>query len=537
MIGQETVNEFNTGGSHRVNPFRGIPIGGNNRAEEDETSVEFPEGKYIFSNRLFINNINDEFPMKLPEDISFAEASEYIGNQFREGSNKIDSETEMEILVALRNAQEVERVKRGVVNDVNEFSTGGGVEQVEKRMATANAVGDGFIAAGLGLQFVPVIGTALGAASAGIGGLIKGGTALVGNAKKKDAAEEEQDIAMNAVKQQTLSSGFSNNKLSAKVFPYGGYIQDPIPQDTTRTDSLPYLPAKQLQPIQDTTELEPFVLPRRDTLKELYAGGPVDNIIGTDSIINAFEPQTSTQVPFSGSPIGEPVSSTPAIGREARPVSESGSLLANGKNSNDKGVFGQFIDQVGVDGAIGEGVKLATGLSSNIAGLASNTREDAVPRYQIDNPRQPNKLYLDEIRRAIGRSSASARYAAANNSGGNFGQYASNVAAINSGSANALGQSYVQQQQINNQDSLATDTLNFRQRLFQSRHSMQADNLDAANEGAYQNQNNAYRDALFANVGSFGESLSNVGRGNKYLEELFKNAKLYGLTITPTSTT
>ena len=51
------VNEFGAGGTHGQNPLGGIPqgIGANgqqNSVEEDETSYEFKEGKFIFSNRI-----------------------------------------------------------------------------------------------------------------------------------------------------------------------------------------------------------------------------------------------------------------------------------------------------------------------------------------------------------------------------------------------------------------------------------------------------------------------------------------------------
>lgn len=51
------LNSFDTGGTHEENPLGGIPqgIGANgkmNTVEEGETSYDFEEGKYIFSNRI-----------------------------------------------------------------------------------------------------------------------------------------------------------------------------------------------------------------------------------------------------------------------------------------------------------------------------------------------------------------------------------------------------------------------------------------------------------------------------------------------------
>jgi len=52
------LNHFKGGGTHEQNPLGGIPqgMGANgapNTVEEDETSYDFPEGKFIFSNRIF----------------------------------------------------------------------------------------------------------------------------------------------------------------------------------------------------------------------------------------------------------------------------------------------------------------------------------------------------------------------------------------------------------------------------------------------------------------------------------------------------
>jgi len=58
------LNHFKGGGTHDENPMGGIPqgIGDNgkpNTVEEDETSYDFPEGKFIFSNR--INTYGESF--------------------------------------------------------------------------------------------------------------------------------------------------------------------------------------------------------------------------------------------------------------------------------------------------------------------------------------------------------------------------------------------------------------------------------------------------------------------------------------------
>lgn len=59
-INQNEFNEFNQGGSHSSNPYGGIPMGMGqngkiNTTEQNETSFDFEDGKYIFSARLGFN--------------------------------------------------------------------------------------------------------------------------------------------------------------------------------------------------------------------------------------------------------------------------------------------------------------------------------------------------------------------------------------------------------------------------------------------------------------------------------------------------
>lgn len=59
-VGSENrLTEYEGGGTHEQNPLGGIPIGADqqgtpNTVEEGESSFNFEDGKYIFSNRLFL---------------------------------------------------------------------------------------------------------------------------------------------------------------------------------------------------------------------------------------------------------------------------------------------------------------------------------------------------------------------------------------------------------------------------------------------------------------------------------------------------
>lgn len=47
-----SFNEFNEGNTHEANPNGGVDIGPTARVEEGETSIDMPEGKFIFSDRI-----------------------------------------------------------------------------------------------------------------------------------------------------------------------------------------------------------------------------------------------------------------------------------------------------------------------------------------------------------------------------------------------------------------------------------------------------------------------------------------------------
>lgn len=532
MIGQETVNEFNTGGSHKVNPYRGVPVGGGNRVEEGETSVDFVDGKYIFSTKLFINNIDgDDFPMKLPEDLTFAEASMYIGDQFKEGG-MIDDDTQMEILVALRAAQEIERAKFAPlhVDDVTEFAGGGSIDEVQNRMQAAKGIGSGLQAAGAVVGATGV-GAIPGAAIAAAGTLVNVGTDIIGGNKLKKLQESEEALAMEKDRRANTTSPYAANPTT--VFPYGGllpYEDKPVqvPSDTTKTNAYTdtTLNKQMIDAIPSTLEtkndtLPQFTLPRRDTLKQYADGGPMEDPFGVPVGLTNSTNLTTGRSSFSANSQRINAVDNP-IAQQA--IQERATGLEPTKQRNQ--FFNNLKSNIGTEGIIGLGTQLASGIASNVVGLTGADRSPAVPRYDIAEERNPNLIYTDETRRAINRNQATQVQNLSNRSAGNIGAFASNAAAIGAAGSTAIGQSFIQQQQLNAQEQLATDQFNFRQRTIQARSDRQADDLDAANEGAYQNQRNAYRDALFANVSSFGETLNTIGQGDVYLDALSDNAKV-----------
>ena len=53
----EPTTKFEGGGTHEQNPNGGIPLGVNS-VEEGEVKFKFPDGDYVFSNRLIYNDAN-----------------------------------------------------------------------------------------------------------------------------------------------------------------------------------------------------------------------------------------------------------------------------------------------------------------------------------------------------------------------------------------------------------------------------------------------------------------------------------------------
>jgi hypothetical protein len=103
-----TLNQFNEGGTHEQNPNGGIPQGPNAMVEQGETSIKTPNGKYIYSDRLYINeDLVKQF--KLPNSIkgkTFAEASKVIDKPFKDKNSNPDKMTHKEHLNRLKQAQE-----------------------------------------------------------------------------------------------------------------------------------------------------------------------------------------------------------------------------------------------------------------------------------------------------------------------------------------------------------------------------------------------------------------------------------------------
>jgi hypothetical protein len=132
------LETYDTGGLHEENPFGGIPIGmsadGNlNTVEEGESSFNFPDGKYIYSNRL---TLDDPSVFGLPTSVqgkSYSDAAKKIDSLFKNRSSKVDSDTKKAFMLRLRESQEQIRQRMQAEQEAQtEMAYGGSVNEYQE---------------------------------------------------------------------------------------------------------------------------------------------------------------------------------------------------------------------------------------------------------------------------------------------------------------------------------------------------------------------------------------------------------------------
>lgn len=102
------LTSINEGSTHENNKYGGVPVGGNNTVEQGETINNNGKNKYVYSNRLFINETLTK-DNNLPSYIkgkSFSKASEEINKKFKDRNDKHSLETKKVFLERLKEAQE-----------------------------------------------------------------------------------------------------------------------------------------------------------------------------------------------------------------------------------------------------------------------------------------------------------------------------------------------------------------------------------------------------------------------------------------------
>lgn len=254
------LTRFDEGKSHQENPLGGIPIGGNNSVEENETK----SGNFIYSNRIFLDtNIVSQY--NLPKSLvgkSIADATKFIDNKFKGRNDKISQSTKNGMLSKIAEAQEAMKPQEPEMEqedmiDPSQMAFGGfanstigqgfGAEATGAQQSEALGAGLGVATSALDLGMTafgkPVqntdglaasaevdkvgmiggsalkgatAGMAFGPAGAGIGALIGAGAGLLGTKKADKAAiENSNNFALN-----------TNRKFSDQ-YAFGGTIDPP----------------------------------------------------------------------------------------------------------------------------------------------------------------------------------------------------------------------------------------------------------------------------------------------------------------------
>lgn len=126
------LTRFDTGSTHEQNPLSGIPIGGNNSVEENETK----QNNFVYSNRIFLDsNVVSQY--NLPKSLigkSVADATKFIDNKFKGRNDKISQSTKNGMLSKIAEAQEAMKPQEPEIEqegiDVSQMALGGYVNKM-----------------------------------------------------------------------------------------------------------------------------------------------------------------------------------------------------------------------------------------------------------------------------------------------------------------------------------------------------------------------------------------------------------------------
>lgn len=251
------LNVFREGGSHAVNPIGGIPqgIGANgkpNLVEEGETAFDLQNGKYIFSDRLSLDNqmqnsLITEF--NLPKYIkgkTFAEASKLIDKKFEGRNDSASLETKEALMERLQQAQEYIKMQNAmkvnsqevpIMSDetplgMNMFEEGGFTKFVDSGKMNAVTGGVDMIGDMIGGDAGNAIGSVAKGAQMGsaLGPWGAAGGALLGGIGSLLSMGAKRKAELKKAKNDTLSVNSEANNL----YSLGGLIDPEYPADPNK---------------------------------------------------------------------------------------------------------------------------------------------------------------------------------------------------------------------------------------------------------------------------------------------------------------
>lgn len=554
MNNPKKVNEFNVGGKHGKNKNGGIPFSNTALVEEDETSVKFGEENYIFSNMLFLNDSDYHIPVKLPRDLSFSDASKYIEDKFSEGGSRIEAETKLEALIALRAAQEMMRSDRGMLDNQQVFEEGGMteadyqsqldqsnksheavIEKEQSRMAKSKKASAALNLGSLAANLIPVAGPFI---SMGIKAADKIQSEAVRITSENKIKKATDSIKANTESVKNNMAVDEANKVDTTVYGLGGIIGamstvDKIGAAATVINTASSVAgtiagarSKKKLGGQDSipySNVEPY-----SGKNEMYPGTYANSVNdSTEEFARLDQQDTDAEL----GRIGESYFRDASLAAKYTNTKVPNLLDKNYKPPTTKPEPG-FGAELTKSEKVGMGVQLGAAGLSTALGMILAKKSPNVRNPQIGEDRVYEKLKMDEARRDVQRSQSTANYAMSQNANGDFGAYAQGVSNVAAKSSEGLAKLYAAEQQFNNEGEFKNDMLNQRKNTMQAQIDMKADDLNAQNEAAYNDQMAAYRENLFANLGSVGKSVQNVGQGDRELKAYKKLFKSEALTQT-----
>ena len=457
------LETYDSGGTHEENPLGGIPVGmsadgGLNTVEEGESSFNFPDGKYIYSDRLVLD---DATLFGLPSSTkgkSYSEAAKKIDSLFKGRQSKIDSDTKKAMMTRLRKAQDQSRQEMQAMQESAEQPT-----MEEQQFAYG-----GKMYAGGGLSRGKDYGSKSNPYPSVKSGDFAGGGRSYPIPTKADAVDALRLAGLHGrsdVRAKVLS------KYPGLKKAYGGKVK-----------------------YQDGG-----VIPYNDT--EAYTGGMTMGDM--NQILNPLEyygdmttPGTTTSLPGSVS------SELPSItSMQQNPIAPEQSKLPWDKIGMGASLLGQ-----------------AAPLFSNIAGLRGTKPSGTYTAPQMAANVQPELVNRQQIERNLTRQLATNREALSRRSSGNFGQYAANLQALNMGSSTALANATLQANLADAQERARAEQMNLGIEERNIGRRMQADQINAQNMAAYEAQRAAYRQGIGQSVVNVSKSLSNFLQSKKYMD-------------------
>lgn len=152
--------------------------------------------------------------------------------------------------------------------------------------------------------------------------------------------------------------------------------------------------------------------------------------------------------------------------------------------------------------------------------------------YSTQDPNifKENLVNRQQVIRGIEGSQGAALQALKNSSSGDFGQYASNVAAVQAGTGKAIGDAMLQANQLDTAEIARVQQGKAGIMELNNRNRFLSDTTNLENEAAYNAQRTAYGNAITQNIGNLGQSMVNYVIAKKFSKEKEKSGIAQAMT-------